>query len=80
MENKNLGIKAVGVEDDKSPLKKVYDPSHPDADAEGYVTMPNVNVLNEMVDLIAATRAYEANVNTMNAQKSMFMKTLEIGR
>lgn len=80
VENKNLGIKAVGVEDDKSPLKKTYDPNHPDADAEGYVTMPNVNVLNEMVDLIAATRAYEANVNTMNAQKSMFMKTLEIGR
>jgi len=80
VEHKNLGVKAVGVEDDKSPLKKVYDPSHPDADEQGYVTMPNVNVLNEMVDLIAATRAYEANVNTMNAQKSMFMKTLEIGR
>ncbi|WP_017415631.1 flagellar basal body rod protein FlgC [Clostridium tunisiense] len=80
VEQKNLGVKAVGVEDDKSPLKKVYDPSHPDADEQGYVTMPNVNVLNEMVDLIAATRAYEANVNTMNAQKSMFMKTLEIGR
>jgi len=80
VEQKNLGVKAVGVEDDKSPLKKVYDPSHPDADEQGYVAMPNVNVLNEMVDLIAATRAYEANVNTMNAQKSMFMKTLEIGR
>lgn len=80
VEQKNLGVKAIGVEDDKSPLKKVYDPSHPDADEQGYVTMPNVNVLNEMVDLIAATRAYEANVNTMNAQKSMFMKTLEIGR
>jgi flagellar basal-body rod protein FlgC len=80
MDEKHLGVKAVGLEDDKSPLKKVYDPSHPDADTEGYVTMPNVNVLNEMVDLIAATRAYEANINTMNAQKSMFMKTLEIGR
>ncbi|MEG0772981.1 flagellar basal body rod protein FlgC [Clostridium sp.] len=80
VQDKNLGVKAVGVENDKSPLKKVYDPSHPDADEEGYVTMPNVNVLNEMVDLIAATRAYEANINTMNAQKSMFMKTLEIGR
>jgi flagellar basal-body rod protein FlgC len=80
VKEKNLGVKAVGIEEDKSPLKKVYDPSHPDADEEGYVTMPNVNVLNEMVDLIAATRAYEANINTMNAQKSMFMKTLEIGR
>jgi len=80
MDEKHLGVKAVGLEEDKSPLKRVYDPSHPDADTEGYVTMPNVNVLNEMVDLIAATRAYEANINTMNAQKSMFMKTLEIGR
>lgn len=80
MDEKHLGVKAVGLEEDKSPLKRVYDPSHPDADAEGYVTTPNVNVLNEMVDLIAATRAYEANINTMNAQKSMFMKTLEIGR
>lgn len=80
VEGKNLGVKAVGVENDKSPLRKMYDPSHPDADDEGYVNMPNVNVLNEMVDLIAATRAYEANINTMNAHKSMFIKTLEIGR
>lgn len=74
------GVKAVGIEDDKSPLRKVYDPSNPDADTQGYVTMPNVNILNEMADMIAATRAYEANVNSINAQKSMFSKALEIGR
>ena len=74
------GVKAVGIEDDKSPLRKVYDPSHPDADKEGYVTMPNVNILNEMADMITSTRAYEANVNSINAQKSMFSKALEIGR
>lgn len=74
------GVKAVGIEDDKSPLRKVYDPSHPDADKEGYVTMPNVNILNEMADMIASTRAYEANVSSINAQKSMFSKALEIGR
>ncbi len=66
--------------DEVSPLKKVYDPSHPDADAEGYVTMPNVNILNEMVDLISASRAFEANVTAINSEKQMAMKALEIGR
>jgi flagellar basal-body rod protein FlgC len=75
-----LGVKAVGIEEDTSPTRRVYDPSHPDADAEGYVEMPNVNILNEMADMIAATRAYEANVNAMNATKGMFMKALEIGK
>lgn len=79
-EDKLLGVKAVGVEEDKSPLRRVYDPTHPDADAEGYVNMPNVNILNEMADMIAATRSYEANVNAMNAEKGMFMKALEIGK
>ena len=74
------GVKAVGVVDDQSPLKEVYDPTHPDADADGYVTMPNVNLLNEMADMIAASRSYEANVDTLNATKSMFTKTLELGR
>jgi flagellar basal-body rod protein FlgC len=79
-EDQRLGVKAVGIVEDEAPLRKVYDPSHPDADAEGYVTMPNVNILNEMADMIAATRAYEANVSAMSAEKSMFTKALEIGR
>jgi len=74
------GVKAVAIVEDNSPAKKVYDPSHPDADAEGFVEMPNVNLLNEMVDLIAATRAYEANVAAINAEKNMALKALEIGR
>ena len=74
------GVKAVKIENDKSPLRKVYDPTHPDADANGYVTMPNVNVLNEMADMMVATRSYEANVDTFNALKSMFSKALEIGK
>lgn len=80
MEDKLLGVKAVGIEEDKSPLKKVYDPTNPDADKEGYVSMPNVNIMNEMADMISATRAYEANVSAMNSEKSMFMKALEIGK
>lgn len=74
------GVKAVGIEEDKSPLRKEYAPSNPDADADGYVTMPNVNILNEMADMIASSRSYEANVDTLNAGKSMFMKALEIGK
>ncbi|MDP4087902.1 MAG: flagellar basal body rod protein FlgC [Bacillota bacterium] len=74
------GVKAVGVVDDQSPLRKVYDPTNPDADADGYVLMPNVNILNEMADMIAATRSYEANVTAMNNEKSMFSKALEIGK
>ncbi len=74
------GVKAVEIVEDESPLKNVYDPTHPDADENGYVTMPNVNLLNEMADMISASRSYEANVDTLNATKSMFTKTLELGR
>lgn len=76
----SYGVKAVEIKEDKSDLRMVYDPSHPDANDEGYVAYPNVNVLNEMADMIAATRAYEANADTLDANKSMFMKALEIGR
>lgn len=76
----SMGVKAVGIIEDDSPLRKVYNPSHPDADEEGYVSMPNVNYLNEMADLIVASRAYEANMTVMDAHKSVFMKSLEIGR
>lgn len=75
-----LGVKAVKIAEDQSPFRRVYDPSNPDAGADGYVNMPNVNVLNEMADMIAASRAYEANVSAVNAEKSMFSKALEIGR
>lgn len=78
--SKFLGVKAVGIVEDESELRRVYDPSHPDADEEGYVLMPNVNILNEMADMIAATRAYEANVTVMNNTKAMFSKALEIGK
>lgn len=75
------GVKVTRiVEDDKTPMNMVYDPSHPDADEDGYVTYPNVNVVTEMTDLIDATRAYEANVTAFNATKTMALKALEIGR
>ena len=64
----------------RPPLKRVYDPGHPDADAQGYVPMPNVDTVTEMVDLISAQRAYEANVTAMQAAKQMFSRTLELLR
>lgn len=72
------GVRAVMIAEDDTPGPLVYDPGHPDADEEGYVEKPNVNVVTEMVDMITASRAYEANVTTINAAKSMAMKALDI--
>lgn len=74
------GVKISKIVEDKSPFKLVYEPGHPDADENGYVRMPNVDMVKEMVDLIDAQRAYEANITAMNATKTMLMKSLEIGR
>lgn len=74
------GVRVSGIVEDNSTFKKTYDPGHPDADEEGYVDMPNVDVITEMVNMISATRAYEANVTSINSTKSMALKALEIGR
>ena len=72
------GVEVAGITQDQTPGKLVYDPGHPDADAKGYVRMPNVDTVAEMVDLISASRAYEANVTAMNAAKQMFTNTLQV--
>jgi len=72
------GVQVSGVVDDMSELRLVYEPSHPDANADGYVAYPNVNVVTEMVDLIAASRAYEANVTAFEAAKAAYMRTLSL--
>lgn len=74
------GVRVVAVEKDPAPFKLVYDPTHPDADQNGYVRMPNVNIVTEMVDMISAARSYEANVTAINTAKSMIAKAIEIGR
>jgi flagellar basal-body rod protein FlgC len=74
------GVEVAAVVADRTPLRRVYDPGHPDADAEGYVLMPNVNPVTEMVDLIDASRAYQANVTAMQTTKSAFTKTIELLR
>lgn len=75
------GVKVTQiVEDTDAQMRKVFDPSHPDADEEGYVTYPNVNVVQEMTDMISASRSYEANVTAFNASKNMALKGLEVGK
>jgi len=68
----------ASVEEDQSDFLRVYDPSHPDADGEGYVLKPNINVVSEMVDMISASRAYEANLSSIDAAKEMARRALEI--
>lgn len=74
------GVKVSSIVEDKSEFKLVYNPGHPDADEKGYIKMPNVDVMVEMVNMISATRAYEANVTSINSTKSMVMKALDIGK
>jgi flagellar basal-body rod protein FlgC len=72
------GVSVAEIREDSRPPKMVYDPAHPDADENGYVAMPNINVIEEMTDMISATRAYEANVTAFNATKSMAMQALQL--
>jgi flagellar basal-body rod protein FlgC len=73
------GVRASGVIEDPSPMKKVHDPKHPLADDKGYVTMPNVSVVDEMVNMISASRSYQNNVEVMNTAKTLLLKTLQLG-
>jgi len=74
------GVRVSRIVEDDDPPRLVYDPHHPDANEQGYVEMPNVNIVTEMVDMITASRAYEANVAALNAAKAMALKALDIGR
>jgi flagellar basal-body rod protein FlgC len=74
------GVKVAGVIEDPSPLKMVFDPKNPHADAKGYVAMPNVNVVEEMTNMISASRSYQANVEVLNTAKTLMVKTLSVGQ
>lgn len=76
----NKGVRVTGIIEDDKPFKMVFNPEHPDANEAGYVQMPNVDPLKEMVDLMSATRSYEANITALNATKGMLTKALEIGK
>lgn len=73
-------VKIQGVKEDMSELKRVYEPDNPEADEEGYVTMPNVDIVTEMVDMISASRSYEANVTASTASKNMATQAINIGK
>lgn len=78
--SQNAGVRVTKVTEDSTPGKMIYDPEHPDADEQGYVQLPNVEMVQEMVDMMGASRSYEANVQVINAIKAMATKALEIGR
>ena len=79
-EDSATGVRVQQVVEDATPAQLKYDPQHPLADANGYVAMPNVNVVDEMVNMISASRSYQTNVDTMNAAKTMLMKARTIGQ
>jgi len=74
------GVEVTGIHQDPSPFKLVFDPGHPDSNEEGYVQMPNVDIMTEMANLMTATRAYEANVTALNTTRNMALRALDIGR
>ncbi len=76
----SAGVKVAGIIEDSRPLKYAYEPSHPDADTNGYVAYPNVSVAEEMVNMISASRSYDANVSAFKATRDMANKALEIGQ
>lgn len=80
IEGGGQGVKVTSVVEDNSPMKMIYDPKHPMADENGYVAMPNVDVVGEMVNMISASRAYQNNVDVMNTSKTLLLRTLNIGQ
>ncbi len=78
--NSVQGVEVTKIVEDETPPRNVYNPSHPDAGIDGYVDMPNISVMEEMVDMMSATRSYQANVTSIQSAKRMAMKALEIGR
>ncbi len=80
LDKPGMGVKVLAEINDPSPPRRKYDPTHPDADQDGYVAYPNIDIVKEMVDMISASRSYEANVMAINSAKAMAMKALEIGK
>ncbi|HVV58520.1 MAG TPA: flagellar basal body rod protein FlgC [Gaiellaceae bacterium] len=78
--NAQAGVQVAGIVDDPTPGQQVYDPGNPDANAQGYVTMPNVNTVTEMTDLITESRSYEANTQAMTTAKELYLKTIDLLR
>lgn len=80
VDGERIGVRVIGTTSDTSPFPRRYDPGHPDADDDGYVTLSNVDPIREMVDMMAASRAYEANLSAMGTTRQMLQKTIDLGR
>ncbi len=78
VEAEGRGVKVTGIFPDSSPFKSIYNPGHPDANSQGYVKIPNIDIVTEMIDMISATRSYEANVTAFKSAQGMILKALEI--
>lgn len=76
----STGVRVTSVIEDAAPLKRIYDPKHPLADAQGYLSLPNVNVVEEMTNMISASRSYQTNIDMMNTAKTLLLKTLTLGQ
>lgn len=76
----SAGVRVTSVIEDPAPLKRIYDPKHPLADAQGYLSLPNVNVVEEMTNMISASRSYQTNIDMMNTAKTLLLKTLTLGQ
>ena len=76
----STGVRVTSVIEDSAPLKRIYDPKHPLADAQGYLSLPNVNVVEEMTNMISASRSYQTNIDMMNTAKTLLLKTLTLGQ
>jgi flagellar basal-body rod protein FlgC len=76
----SVGVRVSSIVEDQTPGRRVHDPRHPLADKDGYVSMPNVNVIEEMVNMISASRSYQTNAELMNTAKTLLLKTLQIGQ
>jgi flagellar basal-body rod protein FlgC len=76
----NAGVRVSNISEDQTPGRKVHDPKHPQADAEGYVTYSNVNTVEEMVNMISASRSYQNNIEVMSTAKNLLLKTLQLGQ
>ncbi|MBI3560100.1 MAG: flagellar basal body rod protein FlgC [Gammaproteobacteria bacterium] len=79
-DNMNVGVQVAGIVESKAPLRKEYNPNNPQADAQGYVYLPNVNVAEEMANMISASRSYQTNVEVMNSAKQMLLRTITLGQ
>jgi flagellar basal-body rod protein FlgC len=76
----NAGVRVTNISEDQTPGRRVHDPKHPQADADGYVTYSNVNTVEEMVNMISASRSYQNNIEVMSTAKSLLLKTLQLGQ